>query len=114
MPDPSTVRRWAQRRLLSVWCWIKIGVKDPHFLQTPTIAAWDLSALCRILYKGSVQKQIVENIQSPGDKKRHVIKRRVRNSKPANSGAIAAPVVRATPVMPAAAALSSGATTAMM
>ncbi|HTF69918.1 MAG TPA: DUF6431 domain-containing protein [Edaphobacter sp.] len=22
-PDPSTVRRWAQRRLLSVWCWAK-------------------------------------------------------------------------------------------
>jgi Domain of unknown function (DUF6431) len=49
LPDPSTVRRWAQRRLLSLWCWIKIGVKDPHFLQTPTIAARDLSALCRIL-----------------------------------------------------------------
>ena len=49
LPDPSTVRRWAQRRLISMWCWIKIRVKDPHFLQTPTIAAWDFSALCRIL-----------------------------------------------------------------
>jgi hypothetical protein len=35
--------------MISVWCWIKAGVKDLHFLQTPTIAAWDLSALCRIL-----------------------------------------------------------------
>ena len=25
LPDPSTVRRWAQRRLLSVWCWVKAG-----------------------------------------------------------------------------------------
>jgi hypothetical protein len=49
LPDPSTVRRWAQRRLVSMWCWIKLRVADPYFLQTPTIAAWDLSALCRIL-----------------------------------------------------------------
>ncbi len=49
LPDPSTVRRWAHRRLLSVWCWIKAGAKNQHFLQTPTILAWDLSALCRIL-----------------------------------------------------------------
>ena len=49
LPDPSTVRRWAQRRLVSLWCWIKAGVKDRHFLRTPTILAWDLAALCRIL-----------------------------------------------------------------
>ena len=49
LPDPSTVRRWAQRRLVSLWCWIKAGVKNQHFLQTPTILAWDLGALCRIL-----------------------------------------------------------------
>jgi hypothetical protein len=49
LPDSSTVRRWARRRLISVWCWIKTAVKDLHFLQTPTIAAWDLGALCRIL-----------------------------------------------------------------
>jgi hypothetical protein len=49
LPDPSTVGRWAQRRLVSLWCWIKIGVIGRHFLQTPTILAWDLSALCRIL-----------------------------------------------------------------
>jgi hypothetical protein len=49
LPDPSTVRRWAQRRLISLWCWIKVGVKDQRFLQTPTILAWDLGALRRIL-----------------------------------------------------------------
>ena len=48
-PDPSTVRRWAQRRLHSVWCWAQAGVAVRHFLRTPTILAWDLSALCRIL-----------------------------------------------------------------
>jgi len=46
-PDASTVRRWAQRRLLSLWCWA--GAQGWHFLQAPTILAWDLSALCRIL-----------------------------------------------------------------
>jgi hypothetical protein len=49
LPDPSTVRRWAQRRLISLWCWIKVGVTDWHFLQTPTIHAWDLGAFCHIL-----------------------------------------------------------------
>jgi hypothetical protein len=49
LPDPSTVRRWAQRRLVSLWYWIKIGVKNWHFLHTPTILAWDLGALRRIL-----------------------------------------------------------------
>jgi len=49
LPDPSTVRRWAERRLLSLWCWIKAGAQDWHFLWTPTILAWDLGAVCRIL-----------------------------------------------------------------
>ena len=49
LPDPSTVRRWAQRRLLSVWCWLRAGVNGEHFLRAPTILAWDLGALCRIL-----------------------------------------------------------------
>ena len=49
LPDSSTLRRWAQRRLISVWCWIKVGPKGPHLLQTPTIVAWDLDAFCRIL-----------------------------------------------------------------
>jgi len=49
LPDPSTVRRWAERRLLSLGCWIKAGAQDQHFLRTPTILAWDLGAVCRIL-----------------------------------------------------------------
>jgi hypothetical protein len=49
LPDPSTLRRWAQRRLLSLWCWVKIGMLREHFLWTPTIVAWDLDAFCRIL-----------------------------------------------------------------
>jgi len=48
-PDPSTLRRWAQRRLLSVWRWVKIGAVGQRFFQAPTILAWDLSGLCRIL-----------------------------------------------------------------
>jgi hypothetical protein len=49
LPDPSTLRRWAQRRLLSVWCWVRAGAPGEHFLRAPTIVAWDVSALCRIL-----------------------------------------------------------------
>jgi hypothetical protein len=49
LPDPSTLRRWAQRRLLSVWCWVRTGAQSEYFLRTPTIVAWDLSAVCRIL-----------------------------------------------------------------
>jgi hypothetical protein len=48
-PDPSTLRRWAQRRLLSVYFWMKAGAVGFHLLQAPTIVAWDLSAVCRIL-----------------------------------------------------------------
>jgi hypothetical protein len=48
-PDPSTLRRWAQRRLFSLWCWLKAGAISAHFLRAPTIVAWDLSALCRML-----------------------------------------------------------------
>jgi hypothetical protein len=49
LPDPSTVRRWAQRRLLSVWCWVRASAQGEPFLWTPTILVWDLGALCRIL-----------------------------------------------------------------
>jgi hypothetical protein len=48
-PDPSTLYRWARRRLLSVWWWVRSGAQGEHFLRAPTIVAWDLSALCRIL-----------------------------------------------------------------
>jgi len=49
LPDASTVRRWTQQRLLSLWCWLRAGTAGRYFLQAPTIAAWDLAALCRIL-----------------------------------------------------------------
>jgi hypothetical protein len=39
LPDP----RWAQRRLISLWCWLKAGVQDRHFLRAPSILAWDLA-----------------------------------------------------------------------
>jgi hypothetical protein len=43
------VRRWAQRRLISLWSWIQVGAIGQHFLRTPTILAWDLAAFCRTL-----------------------------------------------------------------
>ena len=52
LPDPSTVRRWAGRRLASLWAlihggfWQALGWK---FLGAPTILAWDFPAACRIL-----------------------------------------------------------------
>jgi len=48
-PDPSTLRRWCQRRLLSLACWLKVGIMAEWFFRSPTILAWDLAALCRIL-----------------------------------------------------------------
>ena len=47
--DPCTLRRWAHRRLLSVWCWLKVGSIAARVLKAPTIIAWDLIAACRIL-----------------------------------------------------------------
>jgi len=51
-PDPSTLRRWAARRLVSLWCLLHAGLWKAlgwSFLNTPTILAWDFSAGCRIL-----------------------------------------------------------------
>ena len=48
-PDPSTLRRWVHRRLLSVWCWARAAAPGEQFLQSPTILAWDLACLCHIL-----------------------------------------------------------------
>jgi hypothetical protein len=47
LPDSSTVRRWVKRRLLSMWCWMMTG--GERFSRSPTILAWDLGTLCRIL-----------------------------------------------------------------
>jgi hypothetical protein len=49
LPDPSTLRQWAHRRLFSVWCWLKAGAIGEYPLRAPTILAWDLNAVCRIL-----------------------------------------------------------------
>jgi hypothetical protein len=49
LPDPQTIRRWVQRRLVSIWCgW---NTFRDRFLHTPTIFAWDLEAVCRILLR---------------------------------------------------------------
>jgi Domain of unknown function (DUF6431) len=49
LPDPSTLRRWAQRRMLSLWRWAKAAAAGKYFFAAPTILAWDLSAVCRML-----------------------------------------------------------------
>ena len=49
LPDTSSLRRWLQRRLLSVWFWMRGGMPEEDFLRTPTILAWDLGAFRRIL-----------------------------------------------------------------
>ena len=49
LPDSSTLRRWAQRRLFSLCCWVKAGATGAYLLWAPTIVAWDLGAACRIL-----------------------------------------------------------------
>ena len=48
-PDPSTMRRWAQRRMVSICLWAKFGAIGRQLLRAPTIVAWDFGALCRIL-----------------------------------------------------------------
>ena len=48
-PDPSTLRRWVRRRLLTLACWLNVGILLECFFRSPTILAWDLSALCRML-----------------------------------------------------------------
>jgi hypothetical protein len=48
-PDASTVRRWAHRRLTSLWCWLFAGTSGRQFLRAPTIVAWDLAVFHRIL-----------------------------------------------------------------
>lgn len=53
LPDPSTLHRWALRRLLSVACRLMAGVTSDAFWASPTILAWDLAALCRMLPVGA-------------------------------------------------------------
>jgi hypothetical protein len=49
LPDSSTVRRWARRRVFSVWCWLKTIAAGETFLPAPTLFAWDLGVFCCIL-----------------------------------------------------------------
>ena len=49
LPDHSTLRRWAHRRLLSLWCWLAAGTHGAYFFRSPTTLAWDLGGVCRIL-----------------------------------------------------------------
>ena len=52
LPDPSTLRRWTTRRLISVWSWLHSRLWRAlgwSFLRAPTILACDLPAACRIL-----------------------------------------------------------------
>ena len=49
LPDPSTLRRWVQRRVLSLWYWAKAEAAGKYFFAAPTILTWDLSAVCRML-----------------------------------------------------------------
>jgi Domain of unknown function (DUF6431) len=52
LPDPSTLRRWAGRRLISVCSSLCSGLWKAlgwGFLNAPTILAWDFLAACRIL-----------------------------------------------------------------
>ena len=52
LPDPSTLRRWAVRRVVSLWSWIHSRfwqLLGWRFLSVPTILTWDLLAVGRIL-----------------------------------------------------------------
>ena len=49
MPDPSTLYRWAHRRLASVCAWTIAAAIGAYFSPIPTILAWDLSAFRRTL-----------------------------------------------------------------
>ena len=52
LPDPSTLRRWALRRLTSLCVWAQSRAFAPalwKFLRAPTILAWDFIAAARIL-----------------------------------------------------------------
>jgi hypothetical protein len=49
LPDPSTLRRWVRKRVFSLWGWTSIAGAGKYFFAAPTIFAWDLSAVCRML-----------------------------------------------------------------
>jgi hypothetical protein len=48
--DPATLRRWAQRRCLSLWSWLGSRTSAVwRFLNAPTLLAWDCPAAARSL-----------------------------------------------------------------
>jgi 5S rRNA maturation endonuclease (ribonuclease M5) len=66
LPDPSTLRRWAHRRLISVCSWLKAGAMAAYFFRPPAIVAWDLAALCRIPAprgKKSVNREALDDLK---------------------------------------------------
>jgi hypothetical protein len=48
-PDAATLRRWFQRRLQSLYCWLRWAQQCHFDFQPPTILAWDWTAALRIL-----------------------------------------------------------------
>jgi hypothetical protein len=48
-PDPTTLRRWAYRRLCSIACWLRMVALSGRFFRLPTILAWDFGVAGRIL-----------------------------------------------------------------
>jgi len=52
LPDPATLRRWAQRTLVTLLCsWIGFCSWQGHtLLRAPTILAWDWPAVGRTLH----------------------------------------------------------------
>src|SRR5438477_9458274 len=52
LPDPATLRRWACRKLISLWVCATSGLAvmaSPSLFSAPTILAWDCVAAGRIL-----------------------------------------------------------------
>jgi hypothetical protein len=52
LPDPATLRRWACRKLISRWFWVRSGLAamaSPSLFSAPTTLAWDCVAASRIL-----------------------------------------------------------------
>jgi Domain of unknown function (DUF6431) len=49
LPDATTVRRWIQRRVFSLWCWLRTAAAAGYIFTAPTIFAWDLRASYRML-----------------------------------------------------------------
>ena len=48
-PDATTLRRWFERRLSSLCCWVRSCRKMRLFFRPPTILAWDWRVAARIL-----------------------------------------------------------------